>query len=160
MATVVKEYQRKQDGRWFVILSDHRIIPRAHYVWLNTYPNDSILSDEVIHHKDENKENDAPNNLRKMTSFKHKSLHSNYGTKSLAKWKRENPKKASKLSQKNANKMREIVRSDPIKYEAMLRKKREGTIRANKARKLPKEELLRRRAAYMRKYRKRKQKEI
>lgn len=77
---------------------------RAHYVWDLHHPDDPILPGEIIHHDDDNKKNDAPENLKKMTDFEHKRLHSQAGVSALAKWRRENPEKAKKQSQDNIKK--------------------------------------------------------
>ena len=48
----------------------------SHAIWLKFYPDDPILDGEVIHHKDENHDNNKKCNLQKMTIAEHNSLHS------------------------------------------------------------------------------------
>jgi hypothetical protein len=51
--------------------------PRSHKIWNATHPNDTINSGDgyVIHHKDENHNNDDPDNHQKMTRGDHRRLH-------------------------------------------------------------------------------------
>jgi len=97
---------------------------RAYYVWVTTYPNDPILEGEVIHHKDENKENDSPDNLEKMSDFDHKSMHSDVGKASLDQWRKDNPEEAKAQSSNNASIMRAKVWDDPVRYKQMCDKRR------------------------------------
>lgn len=85
-------------------------VRRSHALWNQRNPQNKVKKGEVIHHKDENKKNDTPSNHKKMTDQAHKSLHSNAGIKALAKWRKENPLKAKKLSQQNAKKMHSVIK--------------------------------------------------
>jgi len=53
----------------------HRYIPRAHLVWLAAHPGEIVGRGNVIHHIDEDKLNDVPENLAKMTISAHIRLH-------------------------------------------------------------------------------------
>jgi hypothetical protein len=126
MKEPISEYRRKVDGRHYLVFDDDTQMPRAHYVWLKTYPNDPILDGEVIHHKNENKEDDSPDNLEKITAFKHRSLHSHNGINALGAWRKNNPSKAKKMSINNANKMHRILNADPIRLEEVKEKRRKA----------------------------------
>lgn len=125
---------------------------RSHYVWNFHNPHDHVMPGEVIHHKDENEENDAPENLQKMLDADHRSLHSGG---SLRRYHKENPEKARAVSRKNVIKMKDFLAKHPEKEAERKRKCGEHITKLNKSRALPREERLRRRAAYMRSYRKR-----
>jgi len=56
-------------GRITVYLEDGSRIAKAHYVWNKYFPNDPILSGEIIHHKDEIKINDEKNLEKKKGEF-------------------------------------------------------------------------------------------
>jgi len=137
----------KIDGKW---------IQYSHYVWNINHPEDPYVPYQgyVIHHKDGNKKNDDPSNLQKVPDKIHRGII--HKANNLAQWHKDNPEKSKEVLRKGAKRMREVVKSDPVKYAKMLKKRRESVIKANKARKLPKEEWNKRRAAYMRKWRKRK----
>ncbi len=51
---------------------------KSHIIWNKNNPHDRIEKGDgnIIHHKDGNHNNDAPENQEKMTSYEHKSLHS------------------------------------------------------------------------------------
>jgi len=138
---------------------DGKEIRNAHYVWNQTYPDDPIKPGDgfVIHHKDGDKKNDAPDNLEKLPDPMHRSEHGKLvGVKTLRKWEEENPEEARKNRVRSAKKMLATLKADPVRYAEWQRKRKEGTIKANKARRLPEKERRRCRAAYMREYRKRK----
>ena len=121
-----------RNGRWYVSFRSPRLtgnhqMKRAYYVWTITHPDDPILKGECIHHKDEDKENDSPDNLEKMTCFEHKSLHSKTGVQALAKWRKENPEKAKRQSQENAHRLQDRLNSEPAFYKMVCDKRREGT---------------------------------
>lgn len=49
---------------------------KSHRAWNKCHPDDTMPEDGyVIHHKDENHNNDTPDNLQKMTDSEHKSHH-------------------------------------------------------------------------------------
>jgi hypothetical protein len=50
-------------------------IQRYQYVWNTAHPDDPVTSGDVIHHKDEDKQNDALSNLEKITQSEHARLH-------------------------------------------------------------------------------------
>jgi len=52
-----------------------RYVPRAHLVWLAANPGEVVGRGNVIHHIDENKLNDVPENLAKLTIAAHIRLH-------------------------------------------------------------------------------------
>lgn len=87
----------------------------ARYVWNKEHPDNQIKKGDgfVIHHKDEDELNDDPNNLEKMLDAKHRSHHSKFGVTALAKWRKENPELAKKVATNCAERMREVVMSDP-----------------------------------------------
>jgi len=60
-------------------------IYKAHAVWNKAHPDNPVKIGEVVHHIDESKSNDAPSNLKKMTDFDHRKLHSHHGTEALKK---------------------------------------------------------------------------
>jgi len=64
-----------KDGRVFVYLGNGKYIKRAHKVWLDHHPGESIGSGYVIHHVDHDKTNDDPGNLVKMTISEHVRHH-------------------------------------------------------------------------------------
>lgn len=148
----VSEYRRKLDGRWFVVFANDSRMPRAHWVWLQTYPDDPILKGEVIHHKDEDKENDSPENLQKMTDPDHRSLHSGSGVKALNRWRKKNPEEAKKQSSKNASKLQERLANDPELYKKTCDNRRK-VMQSEAYRKKMSE-------AQKRRWRKRKEKEV
>ncbi len=73
-----------------------KMVRNARYVWDKTHPKDKLKKGEIIHHKDENKKNDAPSNLAKKTDGKHKSLHSHHGVKALARYRKAQKTKTTK----------------------------------------------------------------
>ncbi len=77
----------------------------ANVLWNICHPDDPVMSDEMVHHKDGDKKNDDPSNHEKMTKKAHKSLHSQAGIDALNKWRKENPGKSTKMSQQNQKKM-------------------------------------------------------
>jgi hypothetical protein len=52
-----------------------------HRIWNETHPDDLIIAGDgnVIHHIDENPNNNSPDNLLKMTDVEHKKHHTNNG---------------------------------------------------------------------------------
>jgi|TARA_Y100000034_G_scaffold133368_1_gene198656 hypothetical protein len=48
---------------------------KSHRIWNKNNPNNKVKKGEVIHHKDGNHNNDAPENQQKMTLKRHTSLH-------------------------------------------------------------------------------------
>jgi hypothetical protein len=52
-----------------------------HRIWNGAHPNDLIVAGDgnVIHHIDENPNNNSPDNLLKMTDVEHKKYHTNNG---------------------------------------------------------------------------------
>ena len=101
------------DGRLNVVYANGDREPMANYVWNKEHPDDPVMPGEVIHHEDNDKTNDSPGNLQKMSAFDHKSYHSGVGVKALAKWRKENPEKASNQSSKNAHALQVKLATDP-----------------------------------------------
>lgn len=75
-----------EDGRVFVRVPDgeRRLHPtirkdgyiqRYQYVWNTAHPEDPVRPGEVIHHKDEDKQNDDLSNLEKITQSEHARQH-------------------------------------------------------------------------------------
>lgn len=50
-------------------------IPRSHYVWNLTHPDDRVNPGEVIHHINRIRDDDVSHNLQKMTRRDHEALH-------------------------------------------------------------------------------------
>jgi hypothetical protein len=120
-------------GRKKVMIDGVRVM-RYHAVWNAAHPDDPVKPGEAIHHIDGDVENDVIENLQKMSQSEHKTLHSRVGTEALRKWQKENPEKARKRSQENANELQKKLKADP-KWAAEIReKRRDGTIKANKRR--------------------------
>lgn len=73
-----------------------RQVPLARAVWNFCYPNDPVLSTEVIHHKDSNRMNDSIGNLEKMDAGLHMKLHIEKPVKTRYKTKQKvkKPKKS------------------------------------------------------------------
>lgn len=117
------------------IFFDGQKMFRARINWNKSHPNDPISSGEVIHHKDGNMGNDAPNNLKKMSDFDHRSLHSSPGTEALKRWRKNHPDKARKHSQTNYIKLQEKLKNDPILAEKTRVARSKARIKSNKARK-------------------------
>ena len=60
-------------GRWIRITRSCTSL--AHDVWSSNYPEDPVKKGEVIHHIDEKPLNDSIENLQKMATGSHNSLH-------------------------------------------------------------------------------------
>lgn len=120
--------------RYRVTINGKRLY-RSHAVWNAEHPDDLVLPGEIVHHQNENKADDVPENLEKMADVTHRSLHSHVGIAALAKWKKENPEKARLNSHKNATKLQKYFADNPEKKLEMEKKRREATIKANKKRK-------------------------
>lgn len=71
---------------------------KIHILVYETFYNDKLKSNECVHHKDENKENNYYENLEKMTKFNHKSFHNK---------NEKNPMFGKSLSNDHKNKIRE-----------------------------------------------------
>lgn len=67
-----KKYYLKEK-RW--IRTTHPQMLLSHDIWNFYNPNNPILSEEIIHHKNRNTLDDRIENLEKMTRRKHISLH-------------------------------------------------------------------------------------
>ena len=91
-----------------------KVLKRAHFIWRSLHPNDPIMKREIIHHKDENKRNDKPRNLEKMTKVEHDRLHT-FKRQPLLQWKKEHPLKAKVLGIRQLNKYRKEQRNKFIK---------------------------------------------
>lgn len=86
---------------------------RSHAVWNENHPDDPVKPGEVVHHKDENKWNDSPGNLEKMSQAGHKSFHGNLGSEALRKWRKENPEKAREHGIKRALALKKELEARP-----------------------------------------------
>ena len=63
------------NGRWHRTI---KLLTRlSHDVWYFFYPNDPILKNDVIHHKNGDSSDDRIENLQKMKRGEHTSLHVN-----------------------------------------------------------------------------------
>jgi len=152
----------------------------AKVLWNLRHPEDLVKTGEVVHHKDGNKKNDSPENHEKMADAAHRRLHAgnklkdwhkrNSGRRKgaeqlilfrigwrIEEWREHNPEAAREASQRGIKGMQAFFKRNPELDKQHREKMRLGTIKANKARALPKEELRRRRTEYMRKYRARKE---
>ena len=123
---------------------DGKRVYRSHAVWNEGHPDNSVREGEVIHHKDGDKENDNPTNLEKLPDPKHRSLHGEGGRRALLKWKQKHPKLMRKQSRENALSLQRLLKENPEWAKEVAEKRRIGTIAANKRRRLPREERLRR----------------
>ena len=113
-----------------VTVNGKRIL-RSHAVWNDNHPEDPILPGEVVHHDDENKKNDLPGNLLKMTDAKHRALHGKVIGKKLVQWMRDNPDKCSEnVKRQWASRREKGTDSNPGAFGG-----REARIARNKARK-------------------------
>lgn len=50
-------------------------IQRYQYVWNTAHPNDPVMPGEIVHHRDEDKQNDDLSNLEKITQSEHARRH-------------------------------------------------------------------------------------
>lgn len=81
-ATLRKGYVRawitpEQAALWptgWVAKNSHYIL-RSHKVWNEAHPDDFVQKGEEVHHENEIRDDDRPENLRKMTSAEHDALH-------------------------------------------------------------------------------------
>lgn len=48
---------------------------KSHVIWNKNHPDNKVKKGEVIHHKDDNHDNDEPSNQQKMIHGKHNRLH-------------------------------------------------------------------------------------
>ncbi len=68
---------RKQKNGWWRARRPHEYLHVA--VWKFNHPGETIGEDEEIHHLDFDKDNNAPENLVKMTKSDHTTLHNALG---------------------------------------------------------------------------------
>lgn len=101
-------------------------------VWNEHHPDDPVKPGEIVHHKDENKLNDSPENLEKWTETRHKSFHGNLGSEALRRWREANPEKAREVSRSNAEKLQEKLKERPDYQELKERRAAAGAAAARK----------------------------
>lgn len=106
---------KNNKGYYRIRLSHNgKVVKRyTHILVYETFYDDKLKSNECIHHKDENKENNYYENLEKLTKSKHKSIHnkgeivSKYTRKKLS----EN-RIGKKLSKETKNKISEKLKGE------------------------------------------------
>lgn len=94
-----------KDYNW--LSQNGKRIKAAHVIWDLTHPENPIKKGEVIHHKDENKKNDSPSNLIKLTKAKHDELHAII-RQPLKQWQKDNPEKVKELGRRSLEKYRRL----------------------------------------------------
>lgn len=132
MRKMYKPYIRH--GRYYMTVNGERV-PRAYVVWNKYNPDDPILSDEVIHHINEDKLDDKITNLQKMKEWEHKRLHGKVsGAKAFKDFRENNPEEAHKHSSNAAKLLHQRMKLDPDFAEWVKAQRREGLIKFNKSR--------------------------
>jgi DNA-binding NtrC family response regulator len=83
-----KHYREKDSGYILILKPSHPRADKSGYVPEHTLVMEQMLGrllkpDEVVHHINGNKSNNQPENLRLMTAFQHKQLHSSLDRKTV-----------------------------------------------------------------------------
>lgn len=91
-----------------------KIIKRASFIWNSLHPDDPIIDGEVVHHRDEDKRNDKPRNLKKMSKIKHDRLHT-MKRQPLLQWKKKHSLEVKRLGRKQLETYRKDHREKFIK---------------------------------------------
>jgi Zn-dependent protease with chaperone function len=115
----LKKKKYKSNAYWEVYVGkngDYTEIPWHVYVWNKFNPTARVKANDgnLIHHKDENKDNNAPSNLKREKKGEHDSHH-------LAKRRKEQPSKFSKATSskggKNAQKNKKNGEKKTVKED-------------------------------------------